>query len=244
MTLTPSPISSPRRSARSAAFTLIELLTVIAIIGILAAILIPVVGAVRNKAKANQCASTMRQWGQAFMLYANENKGKYVICTSAGGNGGSWWYQIGSGNAIYAPYFSSTRTYDSMTNCPSEELNTGNNTIATTCYLMARPSSSTGPVAYNSLNLKAMSNPPRTLMMVERSFSGVGSGFNSGNGFYLHVDQSTATANADAFTRHDGKMNAVFADGHMEQLVANGTASNSWRGGVSGITNNVRWLTY
>ena len=56
------------------AFTLIELLTVIAIIGILAAIIIPTVGRVRQSARAAQCKSNLRQIGTALHLYAAENK--------------------------------------------------------------------------------------------------------------------------------------------------------------------------
>lgn len=60
------------------AFTLIELLTVIAIIGILAAILIPVVGSVRESAKSSVCQSNLRQWHTALMLYANDNEDRLV----------------------------------------------------------------------------------------------------------------------------------------------------------------------
>jgi len=59
------------------AFTLIELLTVIAIIGILAAILIPVVGAARERAKVAVCQSNLRQVGVAVQMYAIDNN-EYV----------------------------------------------------------------------------------------------------------------------------------------------------------------------
>lgn len=62
------------RTKSASAFTLIELLTVIAIIGILAAILIPTVGAVRKRALKSQCASNLHQLGMAVNLYLNDNK--------------------------------------------------------------------------------------------------------------------------------------------------------------------------
>jgi len=55
------------------AFTLIELLTVIAIIGILAAILIPVVGKVRESGRRAACISNLRQIGLAVQMQASEN---------------------------------------------------------------------------------------------------------------------------------------------------------------------------
>ena len=42
------------------AFTLIELLSVIAIIGVLAAILFPALGKVRENARTSQCVSNLR----------------------------------------------------------------------------------------------------------------------------------------------------------------------------------------
>jgi prepilin-type N-terminal cleavage/methylation domain-containing protein/prepilin-type processing-associated H-X9-DG protein len=67
---------SPRRVSR--AFTLIELLTVIAIIGILAAILIPVVGKARASARAAQCVSNLRQLAVGFQLFTEDHKGRMV----------------------------------------------------------------------------------------------------------------------------------------------------------------------
>jgi prepilin-type N-terminal cleavage/methylation domain-containing protein/prepilin-type processing-associated H-X9-DG protein len=61
------------------AFTLIELLTVIAIIGVLAAILIPTIGKVRENARATQCVANLRTWGNATNLYLADNKGKLPV---------------------------------------------------------------------------------------------------------------------------------------------------------------------
>ena len=65
------PSSSPRRPL--AAFTLIELLTVIAIIGILAAIIIPTVGKVRETAQRAVDANNLREIVKAAMIYAGDN---------------------------------------------------------------------------------------------------------------------------------------------------------------------------
>ncbi|AKC83885.1 hypothetical protein IMCC26134_03495 [Verrucomicrobia bacterium IMCC26134] len=72
------PISFRRRmDSPRAAFTLIELLTVIAIVGILAAIIIPTVGRVRSAARDAVGLSHLRQIGLAASLYADENRGRF-----------------------------------------------------------------------------------------------------------------------------------------------------------------------
>jgi prepilin-type N-terminal cleavage/methylation domain-containing protein len=78
MKTSPAPRSQtpPRRRG---GFTLIELLTVIAVIGVLAAILIPTVGAVRKKARESRSLSNIRQLGLAMLSYADDNKGKLFL---------------------------------------------------------------------------------------------------------------------------------------------------------------------
>lgn len=56
------------------AFTLIELMVVIAIIGLLVTILIPSLGRARSTAKGTVCLSRLRTLGQGFVLYANANR--------------------------------------------------------------------------------------------------------------------------------------------------------------------------
>src|SRR6476659_9525100 len=54
------------------AFTLIELLVVIAIIAILAAILFPVFAQAREKARQITCTSNVKNYGLAFLMYAQD----------------------------------------------------------------------------------------------------------------------------------------------------------------------------
>ena len=68
-------LSAPRLRLRPGGFTLTELLVVIAIIGILAALLIPVIGSVRKSARNSICLSNLRQLGAAFQLYVADHRG-------------------------------------------------------------------------------------------------------------------------------------------------------------------------
>ncbi len=81
---------SSTRPGRSAgrAFTLIELLTVIAIIGVMAAILIPTVGKVREMARVSTTTSNLRQAGQALLAYVADNRDRLPGSSGPGGSVG------------------------------------------------------------------------------------------------------------------------------------------------------------
>jgi prepilin-type N-terminal cleavage/methylation domain-containing protein len=61
--------------ARRGAFSLIEVIVVLAIIVILIGLLLPTLSGARAASKSIACQSNMRQIGQAMMIYANENAG-------------------------------------------------------------------------------------------------------------------------------------------------------------------------
>jgi len=61
------------------AFTLVELLTVIAIIAVLAALLLPVLGRTKESARATVCLSNLHQIGLALQIYVQENNNKLPV---------------------------------------------------------------------------------------------------------------------------------------------------------------------
>lgn len=59
---------------KTKAFTLVELLVVIGIIGVLISILLPVFGKVRESSRRTACMANLRDIGNQFNMYLNENK--------------------------------------------------------------------------------------------------------------------------------------------------------------------------
>ncbi|OGV49866.1 MAG: hypothetical protein A2017_13400 [Lentisphaerae bacterium GWF2_44_16] len=86
-------------------FTLIELLIVIAIIAILAAMLMPALSTARGMARRIKCTGNQKQIGIAMMMYVND----YQNYMPRGGSAGNYWYaQVGT----YNDYLPNPHKYD------------------------------------------------------------------------------------------------------------------------------------
>lgn len=76
------------RVRTNSAFTLIELLVVISVIALLMAILMPALARARKQAMRVRCATRLRNWGQAIVLYGADNDERLMKIVSRWGS----WY--------------------------------------------------------------------------------------------------------------------------------------------------------
>lgn len=93
----------PPPQRKSGAFTLVELLVVIAIIGILAALLLPVLGQGKARARRIQCVNNLKQTGLAFHIFENDHNGKLPTQVSTN-DGGSAEY-VAWGFQVHGPFY-------------------------------------------------------------------------------------------------------------------------------------------
>lgn len=118
-------------TAGAAGFTITELLLVMAIIGVLAAIMFPVVIKAKEGAKTTQCLSNMKQLGGGLCMYLDDNSSRFPSAAPWGSP--SYWAQGRHGSQktlqeLLGPYVRSRLerpqggTYSSATVfcCPSD----------------------------------------------------------------------------------------------------------------------------
>ncbi|MGQ9731654.1 MAG: type II secretion system protein, partial [Candidatus Zipacnadales bacterium] len=97
---------------RNQGFTLIELMIVIAIIAILAAILFPVFNSARRKSLQASCVSNLRQLTTAMKMYAQDSDDRFPYALYADPQRSAW------GDVIFQGYVSNDQIYD----CPAGNL--------------------------------------------------------------------------------------------------------------------------
>lgn len=208
-----SPPSS--KSLLRRGFSLVELLVVITIIIVLAAIVVPVANKMRTNAKDNQCVDQLRSWGNVIAMYAGENAGA-VECRN--------WNSIGdTDQSAYVTYWSSTETHADgyqtlakMRCCPSlkGKAAISGNGNSFTAYSMTDPTGSSAGKKIASYNLAQIKNGSRFVIMIEAA--GGTSYIQDASGYTNRVKPLTLPANA----RHkNNAVNALMGDFSVRTMI-------------------------
>ena len=111
--------ASASAKTSSAGFTLIELLVVVAIIAILAAMLLPVLGKARERAKSTACQGNLHSLGQALAMYTSDYDSQLPLAWHSPFDtalyGDQWWPYGGANPCTYLySYTNAVATFD----CP------------------------------------------------------------------------------------------------------------------------------
>jgi len=109
------------------AFTLVELLVVVAIIGILAGLLLPVLARAKMKAQQIQCVANLKQVGTAFQIFAHDHNSLFPMEVSTN-DGGTLEFVLSS-YLISGQFYFQYRHFQALSNelavpkllvCPSD----------------------------------------------------------------------------------------------------------------------------
>ena len=199
---------------RTSAFTIVELLIVIAVIAILAGILFPVLQKAREKADSISCLSNLKQLGTAAMMYASDyDQHPPAMWAHADGNlrYGGWVFYRNFPNghegdfmpeqgSLY-PYVKSAGIYE----CPSDEVGQGCS-YSMNSLLAPNPGV---PGYHQTYRLNLVRDPAATFLFVEEVPYEHGS-TNDGYQYPLGGDVGTG--------RHLEGGNYSYCDGHAKWL--------------------------
>ena len=211
------------------AFTLVELLVAIAVIGLLAMLVVPAVERARESARTAACASNLRQLAAAALAYAGEHRGQFpwgmrtengemacwdfVVGADGKARPGLLWDHVpgaGAGQVMQCPSF-----LGGNANWRGDPF-TGYNY---NCSYVGKVEGDAGDRMAPAF-LAQIEDPARTALFGDGEYAGGANKFmrapvrdrafdGSGNG--------VREAGTQGF-RHGGRTNVAFADGHVASL--------------------------
>jgi len=214
--------------------TLVELLVVMAIIGILVSMLLPAVQAAREAARMASCKNNMRQIGLAVLQFCDSHKGQFP----------DWYHTSGGGDSWISTVADYLEKVDEIRLCPDDFLLFERRYMKSTSYVLNDYLVEKG-VAGAIRNLNKLQATSRTIVMFEgadrrRQVKPDPHQYDSAKDEYIyatvkydhaHASQWFSQLNRDnsGFVdqsvkndiqpdRHTQAANYLYADGHVEVI--------------------------
>ena len=211
-------------------FTLVELLVVIGIIVILAALLLPALNGAMAKAEETNCLNNMGQIGKAFSMYSADY-GSYVMPTSGDLKAATWvglaYSYLKSGEVFECNADSNARSFALNDDDPSID--------------GEKPSFNRSYVANSGIH-KVYNTKPIKVYAVEAPATTISLAPQNSSSYALRVTKSSGNFSSTEHNRHKNAANYLFADQHAAKL-----QSDTVRDNVNDdtLTNSKRyWAAY
>jgi len=196
-----------RREGRQLAFTLVELLTVVAIFSILLATLIPVARRARASAHETECKSNLRQLHLAVTAYLQDHQNKFPVSYVA--NQSTWASDLLDGEYVPRRRVAVGDSRSEIFGCPAQRLAISHS--GDKHWKLQRTYGFNYYVGRPGRNALSVRSPSQTLLLADgkREPASVSTPYNvqliPGNFMPTpaHPDQN-------------GRVNCLFVDGHVE----------------------------
>ncbi len=217
------------------AFTIIELLVVMAILAILMGLLVPAVNILRESGKATECSNNLRQWGHAMAAYLDDKRGVFPSDGADGGTGTPSAKQADAWYNTLPPYLHEETMAalvaadkvlipgrgKSIFLCPNSRIDSGQSSskFYSSYALNYWINADKGEGFSKRIRQTQIKNPSVFVVMSE-----------SPDGKSANVHPSTMIIDG-GFTgfRHRGSANALFADGRVSKI----PQKIGWRDGMA-----------
>jgi prepilin-type N-terminal cleavage/methylation domain-containing protein/prepilin-type processing-associated H-X9-DG protein len=216
-----------RRGNRNG-FTLVELMVVVAVVGILAALLLPTLSSAKAKAQRIQCVNNLHQLGVGLQIILQNNHAYPVIIMST--NEGyppadrTWIAQM-EREALGLSHPQTNYFQRGIWSCPSAQWSryTLEHASPTASYGYNRYGILWPGNATNAFGLQGHYDPATRVwtpiseseVVVPSDMMAIGDCFN-GSVEFPREDLAKAEQYGNILTRHQGKANVVFCDAHVE----------------------------
>jgi prepilin-type processing-associated H-X9-DG protein/prepilin-type N-terminal cleavage/methylation domain-containing protein len=210
------------------AFTLVELLVIIAIIAILAAMLLPALGRARENAKTAACANNLKQLGLAIAMYGEE----FGIYPPGYTGPSDFTFLLSSYLGATALVYGQENQRSRVVECPSRTIKPSSLTANYSAHPRVMVHSAYGdtPRKYGTLLrpteillvADAMQFPDGRALATLVDTAGIladGLTANTENVVPVGLDMDGITSGVgDLRYRHAGRANLLFADGHLGSI--------------------------
>ena len=220
-----------KNKQQQAGFTLIELLVVIAIIGILASLLLPALGAAKEKGKAIACLNHQKQIGLATMMYVDDYQDTYPADLRLRSSNPEYMTNSGAWPTALLNYMGQKSTWAAgmpqpeVYLCPAEKKSRSTNMFFVVGYManahVIRETDDSDSTMKSPLRSSQIQAPSDILLFAEKApldwdHNRTANEMNvNAIGKWAQVP---IASDPKGLTRHSGNCNMLAADGHAALL--------------------------